>query len=147
MIHFLGGRLCHSMQAHLTSKSNSILNFLSSVSRDPNRNGRKKRRTINAVSKAVGRRPKKDSEYRFLEEKGDDGTVFLNRYTCAHVYTPRVWDGPRRILVASTDDIVHGTGSRFDSKRKRRRRRRTAPLLARAAKKSRDKHPGFPASK
>lgn len=43
----------------------------------------------------------------------------------------------RRILVASTDDIVHGTGSRFDSSKRRGR-----PLLARATKKSRDKHPG-----
>lgn len=153
MIHFLAEHLCHSMQAHLTSKSNSILNFLRRVVGQPR--SESERKTINAVPKRWADVQKKvrvvrniDSSIGVEKKKGMMGPFFKPIHVRTRVHPVcATRASPRRILVASTDDIVHGTGSRFDSKRKRRGGRSPAPLLARATEKSRDKHPGFPASK
>lgn len=114
------------MQAHLTSKSNSILNFLRRVVGQPR--SESERKTINAVPKRWADVQKKvrvvrniDSSIGVEKKKGMMGPFFKPIHVRTRVHPVcATRTSPRRILVASTDDIVHGTGSRFDSKRKRR---------------------------
>lgn len=60
-----------------------------------------------------------DSSIGVEKKKGMMGPFFKPIHVRTRVH-PVCATRASRILVASTDDIVHGTGSRFDSKRKRR---------------------------